>query len=220
MDDSDVPQRVLDMVRMFLASSTRGEHTVLNLETRNQQLFTKYRSVESLAGTSAKASTPDTNTTRTRRNPARARRSRLRLENFQRKKEDEKLQETGMKTAAGEPSNTASKLVVQISNEKKETVEIGPHSPILQVDGQDADKFKEVSFTFKSEYGEEDIRFSLGEIFPPFVAQLDSRVRLGRLAADHQCIVSLRARSGQREGLSWPKLPLDDDVFREVKKIK
>ena len=42
----DVPQGVLDMVRMFLASSTRGDHTVLTLETRNQQIFTKYRSVE------------------------------------------------------------------------------------------------------------------------------------------------------------------------------
>ena len=43
--DQDVPQRVLDMVRMFLASSTRGDHTVLTLETRNQQIVTKYRSV-------------------------------------------------------------------------------------------------------------------------------------------------------------------------------
>ena len=51
---------------------------------------------------------------------------------------------------------------------------------------------KDVSFSFKSEYGEEYIRLALEEMFPPFVAQLDSRVRLGRLSADHQCIVSLR----------------------------
>ena len=50
MEDSDseqdVPHRVLDMVRMFLAASTRGDHAVLTLETRNKQLITKYRSAE------------------------------------------------------------------------------------------------------------------------------------------------------------------------------
>ena len=76
-----------------------------------------------------------------------------------------------------------------------------PHSPILRVDGQDAVLCKDVSYTFKSEYGEEDIRSSLEEMFPPFVAQLDSRVRLGKLAAVHQCIVSLRIPSGQKEML-------------------
>ena len=59
-------------------------------------------------------------------------------------------------------------------------MEADPHSPISQVDGQGTLK-DEVSFTFKSEYVEEVMRFSLGEIFPPFVASLDSRVRLGRL---------------------------------------
>ena len=160
-----------------------GDHTVLTLETRNQQLFVNYNSVETVAGTSATANTPDSNKSRRKRNPARTRRSRLRLENFLRRKEEEKEQETGTKIAAGDSSNTSSKLAVQLSNEKKDTVEVGPHSPILQVDGQDGDKVNEVLFTFKSEYGEEDIRFSLGEIFPPFVARLDSRVRLGRLAA-------------------------------------
>ena len=67
--------------------------------------------------------------------------------------------------------------------------ETGPHSPIPQVDGT-LEK-TDVTFTFKSEYWEEDIRHSLGEIFPPFVASLDSRVKLGRLEAEHQCIVSL-----------------------------
>ena len=56
----------------------------------------------------------------------------------------------------------------------------------------------------QSEYGEEDIRLAIEEIFPPLVAQLDSRVRLGRLSADHQCIVSLRDTLGQNVNLSWP----------------
>ena len=96
--DQDVPERVLNMVRMFLASSTRGDHSVLTLETRDQQIVTKYRSVETVAGASATANTPATKTHKRRGNPARARRSRLRLEQFQKKKEDEKNQkhqETG-----------------------------------------------------------------------------------------------------------------------------
>ena len=33
--DQNVPLSILDMVRMFLAPSARGENTVLILETRN-----------------------------------------------------------------------------------------------------------------------------------------------------------------------------------------
>ena len=110
-------------------------------------------------------------------NPARARRSKLRLERFQTKKEDEKQQmqqETGSKVGTGDSRSSSSKLVVQLSKEEKRTEETGPHSPILQVDGQDIALLEEVSYTFKSEYREEDIRFSLAELFPPLVAQLDS----------------------------------------------
>ena len=156
-------------------------------------------------------------------NTARARRSRLRLEEFQRRKEEEKQekqQETGIETV-GDSSRNSCKLVVQLSKEENKAVDVetGPHSPILQVDGQDAVLCKDVSYTFKSEYGEEDIRSSLEEMFPPFVAQLDSRVRLGRNTADHQCIVILRNPFGRKERLSWPEMPIDDDVFREIKKI-
>ena len=124
-NNQDVPQRVLDMVRMFLASSTRGDHTVLTLETRNQQIVTKYRSVETVAGNSATtANTPATDKNRKTVNPARA------------------------------------------------------------------------------------------------MAQLDSRERLGRLSADHMCKVSLRRPfGGTKENLSWPEMPMGDDVFRELKKI-
>ena len=152
-------------------------------------------------------------------NPARARRSRLWLEQFHRKKEEDKQQKTQEigKGAVGNSSSCSSKLVVHLS---KDTVETGPPSPILQVDGQDAALMEDVHYTFKSEYGEEDIRSSLEEMFPPFVAQLDSSVRLGRLAADHQCIVSLRIPSGRKEMLSWPEMPIGDDVFRELIKIE
>ena len=49
----DVPPRVLDLLKMFLAANTRGEQAVLILETRNRTLTTKYSSVEKLAGSPA-----------------------------------------------------------------------------------------------------------------------------------------------------------------------
>ena len=62
---------------------------------------------------------------------------------------------------------------------------------------QDAVLFKDVSYTFKSEYGEEDIRSSLEEMFPPVYCEF--------------------------EDTFWPKgnveMPIGDDVFRQVKKI-
>ena len=42
----DVTQRVLDMVKIFLAASKRGDNTFLILESRKQHIFIKYRSVE------------------------------------------------------------------------------------------------------------------------------------------------------------------------------
>ena len=71
----DLPHRVLDVLRTFLAASSRGEQAVLVLETRNCTLTTKYRNVETVAGAPA---SPTTN--RKKVNPARARRSRLRLQ--------------------------------------------------------------------------------------------------------------------------------------------
>ena len=52
MEDPDVPQRVLDLIKMFLAASKRGDKTVLILESRKQQIITKYRSVEKVVGAS------------------------------------------------------------------------------------------------------------------------------------------------------------------------
>ena len=90
---------------------------------------------------------------------------------------------------------------MQLSKGENITVETCPHSPILQVDGQKT-LTDGISFTFKSEYAEEDILYSLKEIFPPFMAQLNSRVRLGARAADHQCIVSVKIPAGQTEIIS------------------
>ena len=37
-NDEDVPPRMLDLLRMFLAASSRGEHTVLVLESRKSAI--------------------------------------------------------------------------------------------------------------------------------------------------------------------------------------
>ena len=55
-NDEDVPPRMLDLLRMFLAASSRGEHTVLALESRKGTIKTKYRCVENLAGIPASPS--------------------------------------------------------------------------------------------------------------------------------------------------------------------
>ena len=56
--DQDVPQRLLDMLRIFLAASKIGDHAVLILETRRKDIVTKYRSVDPVAGVSATTNTP------------------------------------------------------------------------------------------------------------------------------------------------------------------
>ena len=206
--EEDVPPRVMEMLRIFLAASSRGEHAVLVLETRKRTLTTKYRSVEVLAGTPAPTcSSSVPNNVKRKRNPAWARRSKARLEEFNRRKVEEKIKQgqtsqehlqTGEKDAvsqaAGDSSSNTNRLVLQLGNVVEDRpVEAGLQSPILQVDGE-GENSDEVYFTFKSEYGEEDVIYSLGEMFPPDVVTsttLVSRVRLGKLweTADHQYCV-------------------------------
>jgi hypothetical protein len=107
----------------------RGDHAVLVLESRKQQITTKYRSVEKMAGSSAPTSTR----TKKKENPARARRSKLRMEHFRAKKEEEKLkkQQTGSQTAA------SFKLILALAKDGQVMpVGTGLLSPILQVDGE------------------------------------------------------------------------------------
>ena len=72
---------------------------MLVLDSRKQQITTKYTSVERVAGAPASTSTGSSK----KKNPARARRSKLRLEQFTKKKEDEKLnqQNIGSQKAGG-----------------------------------------------------------------------------------------------------------------------
>ena len=171
-----------------------------------------------------------------KRNPAWARRSKARLEEFNRKDEEKIKQgktsqehlQTGEKDAdsqaAGDSSSTKNRLVLQLGNVVEDRpLDAGLHSPILQVDGE-GENSDEVYFAFKSEYGEEDVIYSLGEMFPPDVVTsttLVSRVRLGKLweTADHQCKVKVKYAS-DKKNFSWPAMSSQDDTFREVKKIR
>ena len=47
----DVPRRMMDILRMFLAASSEGQYCVLVLESRNKMISTNYRSVEVVSGT-------------------------------------------------------------------------------------------------------------------------------------------------------------------------
>ena len=78
---------------------------------------------------------------------------------------------------------------------------------------------KEVTFTFLSDYGEEDILDSFPEIFPGIDAKLASRVRVERLSADHFCTVVLHPVHA--ETFSWPAMdPVNTEVFRSIKRIQ
>ena len=79
---------------------------------------------------------------------------------------------------------TISQLETMLPMDEKIDFEPGLNSPIPQLDGLEATK--NVMFTFKSKYGEEDIEYSLSKIFPAkAVPRLVSRARIGPHSADH-----------------------------------
>ena len=100
-----------------------------------------------------------------RKNPSRAKRSRLRLEKFNQKKEDEKLdqQEIGSQSHADSEA-TSTRLIIELDKEMDQDGETPLQSPILRVDGPIDEE--NVKYTFKSDYAEEDLIYTLEEIFP------------------------------------------------------
>ena len=217
--DQAVPQRMLDLLRMFLAASSRGEHTVLVLESRKSTITTKYRCVENLAGTPASPSTSRTDPKK-KMNPARARRSRLRLEEFIKKKnatetsleaETEPVKGSKVDEAAG----GTNQLIIKLPLEENRHVDIGA---VPQLDGhQESDQ--KVMFSFRSEYGEEDIDYSLSKVLPEkAVPNLVSRVRVGPRSADHVCILEVKGVDGRT--FVWPRMNTSDaEVLREPEKM-
>ena len=209
LSDQNVPPKFLEMLRIFLAASSRSENAVLVLETRKGTLKLKYRTVETVAGPPATTST--STTSKRNENPARARRSRLRMEQFARRKLQEK--------SAGAGVSSSTKLILELDKAKPvdEPVDKNALSPILQVDGV-GDKEK-VSYTFHSEYGEEDILDSLDQMFPDCSSNLMSRIRTAPLSADHKCTVEVQVAADQKNKFIWPKMnAVDAEIFLDLKK--
>ena len=96
----------------------------------------------------------------------------------------------------------------------------GLKSPIPQVDGFEEKNDEKVTFTFLSEYAEEDILYSFTELFPgKNVATLVSRVLVNPRTADHLCTVVLQLVDPQK--FSWPPMgPVNTEVFREIRRIQ
>ena len=77
-------------------------------------------------------------------------------------------------------------------------------SPIVQLDGEvvEEDQFK---YSFVSMYAEEDILYTLDEMFPrtEVIFTLESRVRVEPLSAYHFCILKVKVVA-KSSSLSWP----------------
>ena len=129
----DVPPSVMDMLRLFLAASSRGEDVSLVLESRMGTMTTKYRCVGKVAGTPAAPSNPSR---QPKMNPARLRRSKLRQEEFIRKKKAQKEESSGdQKLTPFVPNKMdgPQQLVVQLDSQK----ELKSAEGIPQLDGED-----------------------------------------------------------------------------------
>ena len=147
----------MDLLRIFLGASSRGEGAVLTLETRRTELSGIYRSGNK-AG--SPAPTNAENKKKCKKNLARVQRSRLRLEQFLKRKEETRKQTESCQDAGDTRSNSSNKLVVELDKLEDRTVDksVGAVlSPIPQVDGQN-DKEEFMKFEFISNYADEDIQ--------------------------------------------------------------
>ena len=129
-----------------------------------------------------------------KKNPARARGSKLRLEEFLKKKEEasQEHQKTG---------EQVSQLISQVSPGVKIPRETVLNSLIPQVDGEHV--MEHLIFSFKRDYGKEDIEDTLSEILPKNITyNWINRERTRPLDADHLCSVVLQGVKDQN--FSWP----------------
>ena len=204
-----------------MAASSRGERAVLVLETKDKALSTRYRSVED-DGDGVPASS--TSHTGKKKSPARARRSQIRLETFMKKKSEEKAKMEQKKVldnkAAGVTSScTSNKLVLDLAKQDSKAVGTGLPSPILQVDGESEEE--PAKYSFQSSYHEEDVMYTLREIFPPSEVKLtlESRERRNPLDACHICTVMVKPIATDRK-LLWPEMnQVQSQVIENVRTI-
>ena len=212
----DVPSGVLDLLRIFLAASSRGESAIITLETRKKEITSSYRSVN-VTGSPA---TTNTENKKCKKNPARVRRSRMRLEQFMKRKEETKKQVESCHTA-GATSSSDNKLVMELEKveDRAEDRAAGAIlSPIPQVDGA-IDKEDLLKYEFVSNYAEDDIQFTLEEIFPERSIHLVSLKQCKPRSADFLHSVTVKLSPGQRK--HWPDMQADQAaVFKNLKKLQ
>ena len=216
LSSQEVPPGVMDLVRIFLAASSRGKEANLILATRKKVISSKFRTVESPAG--APAAPTNSSLLRKKKNPARARRSRLRLEEFMKRKVENKKQAESSLATESSTNSTTNRMIIELDKEKDgqdRAMGVDLTSPIPQVDGtgQTSDL---VQYKFVSDYHQDDIDYTLEELFPSGGATLVSCVApRPKESADQHCIVAVRRRDCQ--DTVWPEMNEDQkQVFRQL----
>ena len=123
---------------------------------------------------------------------------------------------------AGNTSSSTRKVVLDLP--KVVNIE-KPEDNIAQLDGTEETAIEKATFAFKSEYGEEDILYSLSLVFPENLdnninPKLVSRVRSRPKSADHDCTVELWIPANQKKKFHWPKMNASNsEVLRDPERI-
>ena len=98
----------------------------------------------------------------------------------------------------------------------------GLPSPIMQVDGETEECV--AKFSFESSYHEDDVMYTLEDIFlePEVDLTLESRMKVGpgRSACEVFVIFLTAKPTSRKRNLSWPKMAQDQAVvFDNIKRI-
>ena len=97
------------------------------------------------------------------------------------------------------------------------------HGNIPQLDGVSDDETKELIYTFVSNYGEEDVLYTMQELLElklvPSLPVLVSRVKINNGSADHLCTVRLRLLRDQFVNFAWPEVPGYPGFCRNVTRL-
>ena len=98
------------------------------------------------------------------------------------------------------------------------------HGNIPQLDGScNDDSNTESMYTFVSNYGEEDVLYTMEELHQlklvPSLPILVSRVRINPGSADHLCTVRFQVPSDQLVDFSWPEVPGYPEFCRDVTRL-
>ena len=115
----------------------------------------------------------------------------------------------------GKKFSSLKNMRIHIGRQHKQA---GIISPIPQLDGTSSSGYQTISYTFVSEYADEDILYTLGELFPDsFETKLLSRLKLGGLdSADHLCTVQLKP---PEEEFIWPMMnEIQAEVLKDILK--